>query len=255
MIKKAIKIPLIALFWIGLWQVVALLAGNALLFPSPFDVIVRLGQLIVTENFVLSVLASLARVTIGIVTATVLGVLLAILCARFNVIYELIYPMITVIKATPVASFIVLVLLFIGSDVVPTFITVLMVLPIVWTNVYKGIKCISNELSEVCKVYSIPFFKRMKALYFPSVSPYFTSALVSGIGLGWKAGIAAEVLCSPVKSIGRNLLDAKIYINTADMFAWTLTVIILSLVLELIVAKLLKKLLGRYSYTEGNNES
>ncbi len=254
--KKPIKILLIALFWFGIWEIAALIVGNSLLFPSPVDVVIRLFSLIPTENFILSVLMSLVRVSAGIVLAILLGVCVAVLCAKFHFVYELLYPVITIIKSTPVASFIVLVILFMGRNIVPTFITVLMVFPIVWSNVYRGIKNTSVELREVCKVYSISKGKRFKSLYFPSVMPYFISAVLSGIGLGWKAGIAAEVLCNLPRSIGGNLYEAKLYIETADMFAWTVTVIIMSLLLELLVSKLIKRLSGKYSAVkEGKDET
>lgn len=250
--KKPIKILIIALFWFGIWEIAALIIGNSLLFPSPIDVLIRLIELIPTENFILSVLMSLLRVSSGIAIAVFFGVGVAILCAKFHFVYELLYPVITIIKSTPVASFIVLVILFMGRDIVPTFITVLMVFPIVWSNIYRGIKNTDTELKDVCKVYSIPRSKQLKSLYLPSVMPYFISAILSGIGLGWKAGIAAEVLCVPLRSIGRNLYEAKLYIETADMFAWTVTVVIMSLILELLVSKLIKKLSGKYFFSEGN---
>ena len=254
--KKPIKILLIALFWLGIWEIAALIVGNSLLFPSPVDVLIRLGELIPTENFIVSVLMSLVRVSLGIIIAVLLGVCVSVLCAKFHFVYELLYPIITIIKSTPVASFIVLVILFMGRDIVPTFITVLMVFPIVWSNVYRGIKNTSLELREVCKVYSISKGKQLKSLYFPSVMPYFISAILSGIGLGWKAGIAAEVLCVPLRSIGRNLYEAKLYIETSDMFAWTVTVVIMSLLLELLISKLVKRLSGKYSAVkESKNEA
>ena len=250
--KKPIKIFVIALFWFGIWEIAALIIGHSLLFPSPVDVIIRLAELIPTENFIVSVLMSLLRVSSGIIIAIVLGVAIAVLCAKIHFVYELLYPVITIIKSTPVASFIVLVILFMGRDIVPTFITVLMVFPIVWSNVYRGIKNTSTELKEVCKVYSVPKGKQLKSLYFPSVMPYFISAILSGIGLGWKAGIAAEVLCVPLRSIGRNLYEAKLYIETSDMFAWTVTVVIMSLLLELLISKLVKRLSGKYFVVEEN---
>jgi NitT/TauT family transport system permease protein len=151
----------------------------------------------------------------------------------------------TVIKATPVASFIILALIWMGAANVPTFITVLIVLPIVWTNLDEGLGKIDPLLIEVTKLYKMPFIKRIKFLFLPSVKPYFVSACRTSLGLAWKAGIAAEIIARPRNSIGTMIGDAKQYIMTEDMFAWTLTVIILSLVIEFLFATLLNKLGGK----------
>ena len=91
----------------------------------------------------------------------------------------------------------------------------------------------------------------VKALYIPSILPYFTSALISSIGLGWKAGIAAEVLCTPLNSIGKAIFESKIYFEYVDLFAWTAMVIVLSIIFEVVVTKLLKKLLSKITHKYG----
>ena len=126
-----------------------------------------------------------------------------------------------------------------------------MVFPIVFSNVYQGIKNVDTSLLEMCKVYSISRKTTVKALYIPSVLPYFTSSLISSIGLGWKAGIAAEVLCTPLNSIGKAIFESKIYFEYVDLFAWTAMVILLSIIFEVVVTKLLKNLLSKITHKYG----
>ncbi|MBP3495382.1 MAG: ABC transporter permease subunit [Clostridia bacterium] len=240
--NKILKTVFIAAFWLLVWEILALIIDNRLLFPSPTSVVCKLGQMVITSDFWISTLTSLFRVLLGIILATILGVIIAIASSKFKLIYDVFYPFMTVIKATPVASFIILIVLFIGKGVVPTIIAILMVTPVIWGNVYEGISNVDKDLKEVCKVYKIPFKKQLKALYIPSILPYFTSAVLSSVGLGWKAGIAAEILYPPLKSIGRSILDSKQYFETTELFAWTVTVIILSLLIELIVKLLIKKI-------------
>ncbi len=240
LIKKIGKILLVTAFWIGVWAFAAWRIGKPLLFPTPKAVFLRLGELIRTEDFYRITANSLWNVFLGLLIAISLGVVLALITSRISFVRELVLPLMSVIKATPVASFIVLAIICLnvifsaqtGSARVPTFIAILIVLPVVWTNLDEGFLKIDPKLSEVARVYRIPFFRRFRILIFPSVKPYFVSACRASIGLAWKAGISAEILAMPRNTIGTMIGEAKLYIETATMFAWTLTVILLSLVIE-----------------------
>lgn len=243
--KRIGRVLLIAAFWIGVWWLASWRVGKPLLFPSPAAVLQRLLDLMQTKEFYQITANSLWNVLLGILTAVLLGCVLAIATYKIAILREALLPVMTVIKATPVASFIILALIWMGAANVPTFITVLIVLPIVWTNLDEGLGKIDPLLIEVTKLYKMPFFRRVKLLFLPSVKPYFVSACRTSLGLAWKAGIAAEIIARPRNSIGTMIGDAKQYIMTEDMFAWTLTVIILSLVIEFLFATLLNKLGGK----------
>lgn len=253
-INKPLKIIFIALFWLGIWEVASLIIGRPLFFPSPIDVCIRLSQLIITKEFIIGVIYSLGRVGLGIIIAIILGFITAVFCSFWRLAYEVLFPMVSVIKSTPVASFIILIWIFIGNNLTPIVISALMVFPIVFANIYQGMKSVDVGLLEVCNVYNIPRKKMIKSLYVPTVTPYFTSALLSSIGLGWKAGIAAEVLCTPVRSIGKAIFESKIYFEYVDLFAWTAAVIVLSLIFEVLLTKLLKKLLSKYTKNPGGSD-
>lgn len=241
-VKKIGKLLLITLFWVGVWMLAANRIGKPLLFPYPKDVLLRLWELMQTEDFYRITATSLGNVFTGILIAVLLGVVLSIITSRVSLLRELILPAMTVIKATPVASFIVLAMILIGSAKIPTFITLLIVLPVVWTNLDEGFLKIDPKLSEVTRVYKMPFFRRLRVLILPSLKPYFVSACRSSIGLAWKAGVAAEIIAMPKNTIGTMIGEAKLYIESATMFAWTLTVILLSLVIEFLFTRLLGRL-------------
>lgn len=243
--KRIGRVLLIAAFWIGVWWLASWRVGKPLLFPSPAAVLQRLLDLMQTKEFYQITANSLWNVLLGILSAVLLGCVLAIATYKITILREALLPVMTVIKATPVASFIILALIWMGASKVPTFITFLIVLPVVWTNLDEGLGKIDPLLIEVTKLYKMPFFRRVKLLFLPSVKPYFVSACRTSLGLAWKAGIAAEIIARPRNSIGTMIGDAKQYIMTEDMFAWTLTVIILSLVIEFLFATLLNKLGGK----------
>ena len=240
--KRIVKILFIAAFWFGIWALVAHLVGKPALFPAPWTVLARLWQLLGAPQFYLITLRSLWSVLLGILIAVLGGSLLAAVTAHVPWIRALLLPLMSVVKATPVASFIVLSLIWIGSASVPTFITLLIVLPVVWTNLDEGFSRIDPKLSEVARLYRFSFGKRLRLLTLPSLKPYFVSGCRTSLGLAWKAGIAAEIIAMPRDTIGTAIGNAKQYIEYVDVFAWTLTVILLSLAIEFIFASLISRL-------------
>ena len=231
-----------AVFWLGVWAIAAHRFGKPLLFPFPLSVLKTLGSLLQTKEFYIATGASLWNILLGTLSAILCACILVIITARVRFVRDLIHPVMAVVKATPVASFIILMLLFLGPAKVPSFITFLIVLPIIWTNLDQGIENIDPQLAEVAKIYRFSSVKRLRVLIFPSLKPYFLSACKTAIGLAWKAGVAAEIIAMPPKTIGTMIGEAKLYIMSAEMFAWTLTVVLLSLVIEFGVSYLFTKL-------------
>ena len=233
---------LIAVFWLGVWAIAALNFGKPLLFPTPLSVLKTLVELLGTKEFYIATGTSLGNILLGTFFAIIAACALVVVTSGIRFIRELIHPVMAVVKATPVASFIILILLFLGPVKVPAFITFLIVLPIVWTNLDQGIENIDPQLREIAKMYRFSLTKRLRVLILPSLKPYFLSACKTAIGLAWKAGVAAEIIAMPPQTIGTMIGEAKLYIMSAEMFAWTLTVVLLSLVIEFGVSYLFSKL-------------
>jgi NitT/TauT family transport system permease protein len=175
---------------------------------------------------------SFIRIVSGFLLALVLGILLAALASRFRMFSVLLQPLITVIKSTPVASFIILCLVWIPSRNLSVFISFLMVLPVIYTNISQGIQDTDQKLLEMAEVFSIGTGKKIVYIYVSQVLPYLLSGCSLALGLCWKAGTAAEVIGVPAGSIGEKLYHAKIYLNTPDLFAWTIVIIGVSYLFE-----------------------
>ena len=227
------------LFWVAVWHILALCMDNFLLIPTPLQVLRRMGELMVTADFWRITAVSIGRILLGVVWAMALGIVLGMLSAVSAPADALIAPVMTAVQATPVASFAILVQLWLNRNYVPVLICGMMVLPVVWSNVCTGIRETDAQLLELAKVYRLPGLRILKRIYVPSVLPYFRAACGSALGLAWKAGIAAEVLTVPKESMGRMISEAKLYLLTEDLFAWTLCVVILSLLLQKIMLRLL----------------
>ena len=240
--RKALVTLGVFAFWIGLWFLASGLVGKELLLPSPAQVVRRFCLLASGADFWITICHSLFRILTGLVAATVLGVLLAVLTEWSALLKALFSPVLTLVKSTPVASFIILALVWLGRSTVPVFISGLMVLPVVWSNVSAGIAARDPLLLELAQVYGFPRSRVFRRITVPTVLPYFRSALTSALGLGWKAGIAAEVLTVPQRSIGKMIYESKLYLESTSLFAWTLTVILLSLLIERILLKFVRQI-------------
>ncbi len=243
-LKRFCRIAVAVLFWIGVWWFAAWRVGKPLLLPGPGKVLERLLALAATPEFYRITANSLWNILIGILFAIVCGVVLSLLTSHVRFLRELLLPLMSVIKATPVASFIVLALIFIGSSNVPTFTTVLIVLPLVWTNLDEGYRSIDPQLREMTVLYKFSPMRRFRLLTLPTLKPYFISSCRASMGMAWKAGVAAEIIAMPRNSIGTMIGDAKQYLLTEDMFAWTLLVILLSLLIEMLFSALFR-LIGK----------
>lgn len=233
-LRSLVRTLAVAAFWILFWFAAARLVNKELLLPRPDSVIRRFFEIASSGEFYKVTDISLLRVLLGIVSATVVGVILAVLSKLSSVLSALMSPIVTVIKATPVASFIILALVWLDRSALPVFISFLIVFPIVLTNIRTGLDQVDPKLLEMAKAFRVRRTNIVKNIYMPSLLPFFSAAMKTSLGLAWKAGIAAEVLAVPALSIGKKLFESKAYLETTDLFAWTLVVILLSLIIELV---------------------
>lgn len=257
-IKKLIKTALTIAFWLGLWHLAYTLVDLDILIPAPIDVFKRLIEFLPDSDFWLSIFNSFKGITLGYIIGVLIGSVLGIVTAFSSILNTLLKPFLTAVKTTPVVSFIILALVWLSKTTVPVFITILMVMPVVWANVTNSIINTDKHLIEMANAYNFGFSKKLKLIFLPSAVPAFVSACKTAVGLGWKAGIAAEVLCTPQNSIGINLRNSQVYLETVDLFAWTAVIIILSLILEKVLVTILdlifKKVMSKGGYFIENSD-
>ena len=230
--KKFIRGGIAAIFWLGVWQVAALIVGQELILPSPISVARALWELAGEAEFWLLTAKTMWRIISGLVCGVAIGTVMAALTVRFSVCDMLLSPLVKIIRSTPVASFIVLAMLWIVRTSVPGFIAALIVIPVVWADVRTAALETDRDLLEMARAYRFGPWRTFRYIYMPSVLPSWNSAFVTAMGLAWKSGIAAEVMCQPRNAIGTELMRAKNVLKMPEAFAWTVVVIILSLLLE-----------------------
>ena len=230
---------------IVLWQLASMIIGEEVLLVSPLKVLVRLSELIFEKEFYNAVAFSFIRITLGFVLAVVMGTIFATAAYRWHWAETMLWPYMSVIKATPVASFIILCLIWLNSSSLPIFISFLMALPIIYTNMLAGFKNTDNKLLQMAEIFRFSFKKKLVYIYLPNIKPYFISACSVALGLTWKAGIAAEIIGIPDGSMGEMLYNAKLYLATADLFGWTVTIVCVSILFEKLFMKLINKIFDR----------
>lgn len=223
--------------WLLAWQggsmaLAAAYPHGGLLLASPVQAALRLLELLPSSAFWRAVGNSSLRIFGGFLLSCVLALLLASLAAGRPWLRDLLGPPVAVVKAVPVASFIILALVWLDAEALSLFISALMVFPPVYLNVLEGLRQTDPKLLELARVYRIPFRRRVWGVYLPQVLPYFRSAASLALGLCWKAGAAAEVIGLPAGTIGERLYTAKVYYQTPDLFAWTAVILALSAIFE-----------------------
>ncbi len=230
--------------WLIMWEVFARVINLGFILPTFTATLVELLGILSVGASYLYLLLSFLRIIAGFIIGSLVGIALAFLTKYSGIARTFLSPVMTVIKTTPVASFIMVLWLLIGSDAVPTVISILMVAPIVWQNLDEGFSAIDSELDEVCKIYSVSPRKRLKILVIPTLTKYLIPSLLTSAGLSWKAGIAAEIISYTASSIGKEIYLAKANFESGKMFAWTIIVILFSIVIEKSL-RILKKRLVR----------
>ena len=240
-VKKAAAAAVSAIFWVAVWCAAAMAVGRELVLPSPLSVLRALAALVCTADFWIAAGMSLLHVFSGFVCGVAAATLLCAFTCACKAADMLLSPLMRVMRTAPVASFIILLQLWTGKNAVPGIISAIMVIPVVYSGTYQAVKSADGQLVEMTRMYRMKKFDRLRFLYIPSALPAWKEMCVTAVGLAWKSGVAAEVLCLARPSAGAELYYSKIYLETPSLFAWTAVVIALSWMLE----KIFKSVFGR----------
>ncbi len=241
-IKKAIYVMIAVCIWLSVWQYAALRIDKVFFLPSVTDTWKALQKLIVSKDFFYILFRTLSKISKGFLFALFFGTILAVVSSLSDFIKMLFLPVLKLIKSIPVASFIILALLWIHSSNLSVLISFLMVLPIIYINVLQGIESVNVRLLEMSKVFHMGRIRRVCFIYIPHILPFLISGCRIGLGFCFKSGIAAEIIGLPAGSIGERLYKAKLYLMTDELFAWTIVIVLVSILYEFICMKIIRVL-------------
>ena len=230
------KLPVL-LFWLAVWEAVALIAGNAVLVASPVETFREFLRLLGESSFYFSLGKSILRIGGGFAAGLFCAAFLAFLAYRIPFVESLFTPLMRFLLAVPVASFAVLLLIWWGASFLSAAVSFLVVLPQFYVSFTEGMKSLDKKMLQMAEVYRLPGFSRFFYVYRPALKPFLYSSMKISLGMCWKSGVAAEVIGLPDFSIGEGLYFSKITLNTAGVFAWTGVIILLSILFEKMVLK------------------
>lgn len=242
-LKKWFFSVLAVAFWIFVWAIAARIANRDLLLkiPLPADTIKALFENICEAQFWKNVGTSLLHILLGFISAVILGLICGLISGNSQIFKTLTSPIVHLIRAVPIAAFIVLAWLWVPNTILPSFISFLTVFPIAWGQVESGLLSVDKKSVEMATVMGMSRIGVIKHIKIPTILPFFRDACIMGLGFAWKSGVAAEVICNPTGSIGAMLSSAKTSIDYPGVFAVTLMIVLLSIVMEKIISVLWKE--------------
>jgi len=240
-VKKEILLKVIAvLAALTLWQIASMAVGMEMLLASPIQVIQKLFTIWFEDGFIGTLVYSSLRTLLGFTSGLVLGLILAVIASKIKVIEIMLWPYMKTIMAVPIASFIILCLIWFSYEQLTVLITFLIAFPVFYANILHGIQNTDGKMTEMATLYGVKWNKKLLYIYSPSIKKALISATGIAMGMAWKAGVAAEVIGVVKGSIGEKLYNAKVYFLNADLLAWTVIIIVLSILFEKAFSLILK---------------
>lgn len=231
----------IILFWLVVWELVDHIVDNRLVLAGPIRTLQALAEQIVQPEFLTIVGFSFGRIVLGFLLSFVVGFLLALVAYRVRIFREFVEPLISLLRTIPVASFIILLLIWVGNQALTVFLAFFIVLPLIYTNMVSGFESVDKQMLEMARTYKLSKWKTFLYVYRPAFMPFLLSSTKISLGMTWKSGIMAEVLATPALSIGKEMATARTFLDTPDLLAWTVVVMVLSVLFEQVFMALLKR--------------
>ena len=242
--NKKLKGLLILIFWITLWEILALIINQEIYLPSPVSAFKALWKILFLKETYITIAYSIYRTLAGFLLSCAAGIFLGYFCGINKTVYDFFSPFVNALRSVPIMSIIIIALMWFKSTNVPIFVAFLMCFPIIWVSAVEGIRNTDKKLLEMCKIYKIKNIRIIKSVYYYSALPYIKAAMISALGTGWKVTSAAEVLSLPKYAIGSHLYDSKVYLNIPDLFAWTVIIVALSFIFEKLLFTAFSKMKG-----------
>lgn len=236
-----LSLGLILLFWFVLSKIV----DSELLLPGIPSAAKSLGALVQRESFWIAVGNSVWRAVRSFLYAVAAAGVLSVLAYRFTVLERLFGPVVTVLRAVPTMSVILLSLIWLDNGKAPMLIAFLITFPMLYSVFLTALKGVPKDLSDMSRSYLVSGKDRLFSLYLPAVLPSGLAGMQSTVSLNLKIIIASEVMAQTRKSMGIYMQRAMVYFDTAELLAWTVAAIVFSYLLELVVL-LVKKLVVRW---------
>lgn len=219
---------LIIILWLFIWQFLSFVIHNSILLVGPVEAFHALGEMVKTQEFWKSLAVSFEKITGGFFLGSAAGIFCAVFAYKKPLFGEILAPLVMLLKTVPVASFVILVLIWEGNANLSFLISMIVAFPILYLNTYSGFQSADQKLLEMAEIYRMTAWPRIRYIYLPELYPFLLGGFKIAIGMSWKSGVAAEVIGQPLDSLGNGLYQSKIYLATGEVLAWTIVIVALS---------------------------
>ncbi|HHX60078.1 MAG TPA: ABC transporter permease subunit [Epulopiscium sp.] len=215
------------------WELSHTMIGNSVVLPSVRETTIAFKEIITSLNFGITIATTLNRIVVSFLIGLILALILGILSALNKWFYDFLSPVLSLFKIVPTMAIVILALIWLTNQRAPVLIAVIIVLPILYEAVIKGIKNIDKNILNMTTVYKVSTVDIIRYIYIPSILNNIMAIFSSSIGLCLKIVIGGEVLGQPQNSIGTSIQTEKMYLNTAGVLGWIVILVILSLVIDI----------------------
>jgi NitT/TauT family transport system permease protein len=209
------------------WKLAAMAVETDIILPAPERVFSTLMQIAGTSRFLSALGATALRGLVAFSVSMILGMAFGFAAGTSHRFEALLGPGLTVIRATPVLAVILIALIWFPAGIVPIFSAVVMAFPVVAADVAAGVRSADQRLLAMAHSFNVSKRDISLLIRLPSAMPHVVSAAKNAVGLSWKVVVAGEVLSQPVNALGTGMQNARVMLETAEVFAWAVVGVLL----------------------------
>ena len=219
------------------------------IIPTPTDTLRMIGEEMRKDSFNKAIFSTLERSLVSFFVSFAAAVVLATLAHFKRFVGIMLNPFIALCRSMPTMALVLILLLTVGSNMLPTAVAFLVVFPLCYENMRAAIAETDKRLITMAKVFKIPRWRQVTGIYIPAMLPLIFSSIIGGFGLNLKVVISAEVMGLPSMSIGYLILSARQGFNFGISFVWLIIAVLLCLICEGIL-RLISRLCMPYKYPD-----
>lgn len=232
-IGRVVAVPLLSvLALLTLWQMGAWLAGSSRLMPPPAAVLARIVQETAAGELPFHLGMTLVRVAASFIIAMVVGIAIGLLMGRSRLADAFGGPWLVFFLNLPALVTIVLAYIWIGLVESAAILAVaLNKIPNVAVTLREGARALDPALTEMARVFHVPWTRRLRHVVLPQLAPYVAAAARSGLALIWKIVLVVELLGRP-NGVGFQIATFFQFFDVAGILAYALAFVIVVQAIE-----------------------
>lgn len=245
-VKKQYFISIV--IFLLIWQISALIINNDILVPTLQEIFHSLVCILGSSKTYIYISITCLRVLKSFFISLFTALVISSLGYIFENIKKWLQPLMMLIKTIPNISYIILAIIWLGSEGSVSIVTFMILFPIFLQSFDSKLAEQKRKLSDVTRIYRSSFSELLKVVILPQLYIEILETSKTSISMGLKVAVMAEIIAAVRKGIGKQLNYARINLNTADLIAWTVIIIFISIIFNFIFQLLLQYRLKEEQY-------